>query len=456
MKLVSASPPGNVFMAALSIEDLQAKQQELQDASAELVNKADEEARDLSDEELDKIEANKVEVERLAKQISAREAAKPVAVGNGRKTAAEPKAASPKVPAQVRDSARHNFTSLGEFAHGVRAQALGNHDHETVKKLYAAATTYGNEGSGPDGGFLVPPEFTRQLWQKVEAEENLMNRCTQLTPSGNSMVIPKDETTPWGTAGIRVYWDGEAATISQSKPVFELSTLRLYKLTALVPASDELLEDSSGYESFINAKVPGIMAATINDKIVAGTGVGMPLGILASPSVVSVAKETSQPADTVWFANINKMWSRMYSPWRRNAVWLINQDVEPQLTAMAFQPAGASTMLPTASSAAAYLPQNGLSVSPYATLFGRPVIPVQATKTLGDQGDVILVDLNQYWVLRKAAGLRADTSMHLYFDQAVTAFRFIFRMNGQPAWSAAITPQNSSATLSWAVVLDAR
>jgi hypothetical protein len=62
----------------------------------------------------------------------------------------------------------------------------------------------------------------------------------------------------------------------------------------------------------------------------------------------------------------------------------------------------------------------------------------------------------QYWILRKAAGLKADTSIHLYFDQGLTAFRFTFRMNGQPAWSAPVTPQNSANTLSWAVVLDGR
>jgi HK97 family phage major capsid protein len=123
---------------------------------------------------------------------------------------------------------------------------------------------------------------------------------------------------------------------------------------------------------------------------------------------------------------------------------------------MAFQAVGASSDLPGTSAVPAYLPPGGLSGSAYGTLKGRPVVPIQAAKTVGDQGDIILVDLKQYWVLRKAAGMRSDTSIHLYFDQAVTAFRFIFRMNGQPAWSSSISPQNGSNTLSWAVALDAR
>lgn len=442
------------------IDSLNEERTGLLAASEEIVN-ALEDGVDLTDEQNAEIEANNTRIEAIDKQI--KNLTPLISKGKGRSTAAEVTNGTEPisngrrtVPATARDSQRFGFSNMGEFAIAARAHARGQHENEGVKKLVNAATTYGQEGVGVDGGFLVPPEFASEIWKKVEAEENLMNRCSMLTPEGNSMTIPKDETTPWGSSGLQAYWDGEGATLTQTKGVFESSTLRLHKLTALAPVTDEMLEDARGFESWIKAKVPGIMAHKINTAIVSGNGVGMPLGILASPSLVSVAKETSQPADTVWFQNINKMWSRMYAPWRRNAVWIINQDIEPQLLSMAFQPAGASSMLPSATSTPAYLPQNGLSGSPYATLLGRPVVPVQAAKTVGDQGDIMLVDFNQYWILKKAAGLRTDTSIHLYFDQAITAFRFIFRINGQPAWSAAITPQNSSNTQSWAVALDAR
>jgi HK97 family phage major capsid protein len=449
--------PGVITMSAPSIEDMQSRVDEI-NATAEEFRTRVEAGEELTDEETAAIEANATELEKLLNGLRVRKLLEPK--GAGRKTAPEPKNVAidggRRVPATVRDNARHNFTNLGEFALSVRSQKVGDFENEGVKKLMNAATTYGNETTGADGGFLVPPDFSNAIWQKVEAEENLMSRCTELTPSGNTMTLPKDEITPWGTSGIQFTWESEAAVVGQTKGVFESSTLRLYKLMALAPVSDEMLEDSRGFESWLMAKVPGLLSAKINDAIVAGTGAGQPLGILNSASKVSVAKETSQPADTVWFANINKMWSRMYAPWRRNSVWLINQDIEPSLHGMAFQATGASSMLPGTSAVPAYLPMNGLSGSPYATLMGRPVVPVQAAKTVGDQGDIILVDLKQYWLLRKASGIRTDTSMHLYFDQATTAFRFIFRVNGQPAWTSAISPENGSNTLSWAVVLDAR
>jgi HK97 family phage major capsid protein len=69
------------------------------------------------------------------------------------------------------------------------------------------------------------------------------------------------------------------------------------------------------------------------DAIVEGTGAGQPLGILNSPALISVAKETGQAAATIVKENVDKMWSRMWARARKNAIWLINQDIEPQLLA---------------------------------------------------------------------------------------------------------------------------
>lgn len=448
---------GPVTMDAVSaLAALEEKLQALVDESQGIIAAADEAEQDPSEDDLATIEANTAEIEKLKRQIAARKSLLPAA-GPGRRTTAEPAnradPANPgqrtRVPANARQAdPRGGFASFGQFAAATRHGSIqGN---EPDERLRNAATTYGNEGVGADGGFLVPPEFAREIWKKVEAEENLLNRCAELMTGTNNMTIPKDETAPWDHSnGIRVTWEGEAQAATQSKPAFEMSTIRLVKLMALVPLSDELVEDAVGLESWLNAKAPAKMAAKINTAIVDGTGAGQPLGILRSPSTISVAKETSQAADSIWFPNVSNMWSRMYGPWRRNAIWLINQDAEPQLDRMAFDPL-ATDKFPV------YLPSGGLSASPYATLKGRPVVPVEACKTLGDKGDIILVDLKQYWGLKKASGIRSDTSIHLYFDQAATAFRFIFRMNGQPAWSAAISPENGSLTRSWAVTLDAR
>ena len=282
----------------------------------------------------------------------------------------------------------------------------------------------------------------------VMGEESLIARTDQMTSSSNTLTMPKDETTPWGTSGMQAYWESEGSQITQSKPKFGESTIKLNKLSALVPVTEELMEDSPALDSYLRRKVPQIFDFKIQDAIIAGTGAGTPLGILNAPCLVSVAKESGQTADTINYDNLVKMWSRMYGPCRQRAVWLINQDIEPQLLKLSFE--GTSSSVP------AYMPANGLAGSPYATLFGRPVIPVQGCQTLGDLGDIVLADLTQYMTVTKTAGIRSDVSMHLFFDYDMAAYRFIMRIGGQPWWANAITPKNSSNTLGCFVALAER
>jgi len=163
--------------------------------------------------------------------------------------------------------------------------------------------------------------------------------------------------------------------------------------------------------------------------------------------VVSVAKEAGQAAATLVTANIFKMWSRMWARSRSNAVWFINQDIEPQLMALDI-PVGTGGM-------PVYLPQGGLSQSPFGTLLGRPVIPVEYAATLGTVGDICLADLSQYILIDKG-GVEAASSIHVQFLTDETAFRFVYRVDGQPAWNAPLTPFKGTNTLSPFVSLATR
>lgn len=448
--------PFGIRMDAVSaIDNLRARQQDFAAKAEAIIAAADEEGRELTDDELQTIENSTEEVAKLDKQIKAREAAARPAAGTGRRTTADAATTSAaaggaaRVAATVKDTARGGYKSFGEFASEVRAAGSGN--KQVPQRLLASATTFGDEGAGADGGFAVPPDFRQQIWQKVMGEDNLLTRCDNLVTSANSITVPKDETTPWQTSGgIQAYWDGEASTIGQSKPSLQMATVRLNKLSALVPVSEELLEDAVGIDSYLRTKAPVKMIAKINTAIISGTGVGQPLGFLNSNALVSVNEETSQAASTIYAKNIAKMWARMYAPCRRNAIWLINQDIEPQLQLMAFDPK-AATQVPI------YLPPNGMSDSPFGMLLGRPVVPVEACSALGTQGDINLVDLTQYMAATKGQDVRTDVSMHLFFDQALVAYRFILRLAGQPWWSTSIAAQNGSGNArSCFVTLDTR
>jgi len=357
------------------------------------------------------------------------------------------------------DDPTWGFRHFGEFALAVvhHADDPNKPVDERIAKR-ATLSTYGNEALGSDGAFAVPPDFRASIMEKVTGEDSLVPRTDQLTSSTNNLTVPKDETTPWQTTGgILANWTGEAGAITQSKPKLESSTLRLHKLAVLVPITDELASDAGALNGWITRKAPQKISFELNRVIVQGTGAGQPLGILNATSTVSVAKVSSQDADTVVAQNIVSMYGRMYAPWRRNSVWLINQDIEPQLLTMALPGKDNTGTAVTTYGSHVYLPQGGLSQSPFATLMGRPVIPTQACETLGDKGDIIFAALDQYVTVTKTAGgLRQDTSMHLWFDQDTMAFRFIMRIAGQPWWSSTIASRDGDTTYSAFVTLDAR
>jgi HK97 family phage major capsid protein len=282
-----------------------------------------------------------------------------------------------------------------------------------------------------DGGFAVPPDFREEILRKVQVESPLFGFTDQQTSTSNSITFPKDETTPWqASGGIRVNWTGEATLIPQSKAALGEDTVKLEKLSALLPVTEELLEDAPALGRYLSAKVPEAIGFKIDDAIINGTGTGQPLGVLASPALLTIAEETSQEADTIVFMNIVKMWAAMYGRGQNRAIWVTSPSVATQLMTMAFP--GAGTAVPV------YLPPNGLADSPYAKLLGRPIVVSEAAATLGDQGDIILMDPTQYMTVTKSIGLRADVSMHLFFDYDVTAYRFILRVGGKPWWSGPI------------------
>ncbi|MGE0722803.1 MAG: phage major capsid protein [Alphaproteobacteria bacterium] len=453
---VGRIPAGAILMAAESIEDIEARLAEIA-AESEAISAKD----DAEDDDVEKLEGLAAEADKLQRKLAARTALKKITDGQGRRTAAEPKdqtpgkpnGGRPVVPASAKvDTRTLGFKHLGEFASVVRAAAM--RDDGAQARLYNALGM--NEGVGEDGGFLVPAEFRDAIMKLVEGEDSLLPLCDSSTTSRNAVTQNVDKTTPWGTTGIQVYWESEGSSTTTTGAKFDQTTLRLNKLFARVDASDELLDDAPQLDNYLRVKAPEVMTSVINLAIVQGNGVGKPLGIMNSGALVTISKETSQPADTIHHRNLTKMMGRMYAKSWPRARWLMHQDVWAQLPLLSFRDIGAYPSTATGSAVPAYMPPSGISGAPYGTLFGRPIMVLEALETIGDLGDIVLADMTAYRAVTKAGGTRVDTSIHLKFDTDETVFRFIFRLAGAPWWSAPISPRDGSNTRSPFVTIESR
>jgi len=350
------------------------------------------------------------------------------------------------------ENKEESFGSFGEQLMAVVEAARGGGKVDPRLTTRALGLS---EGVPSAGGFLVQTDFSTELLKRVYQTGVLASRCRKIPISANANGIKIngiDESTRvsgsrWG--GLQTYWLSEAGTKYSSKPKFRQIELSLNKLIGLCYATDELLQDTAALESIITQAFSEEFGFVIDDAIVNGTGAGQPLGVLNSGALVTVGAEAGQPAATILTENIVKMWARMWARSRPNAVWFINQNIEPQLFTMSL--AVGIGGIPV------YMPANGLSGSPYASLMGRPVIAIEQCQTLGTLGDIILADMSQY-ILADKGGMQTAQSIHVQFTTDESVFRFVYRVDGQPIWNSALTPYKGTVanSLSPFVVLATR
>ena len=328
-----------------------------------------------------------------------------------------------------------------------------------VGSLYNGSRTKGSSGiSGlgervpSDGGFLVGVD-RGGLLERAYATGDILQRVDMMPISAgsNGMTLYAEDETSRATGsrrgGIRGYWAAEGATVTASKPKFREMNLKLRKLMALVYATDELLGDAAALEAYILRNVPEELRFLTEDAVFNGTGSGQPAGILSSTSLIEVAAETSQAANTIVAENIINMWAQLWAPARRNAAWFIDQTCEPQLYTMALSVGTGG--------APVYLPPGGLSGAPYATLMGRPVFAHEYGVAVGEPGDILLLDLGEYQMIEKG-GVESASSMHVLFLYDEQCFRFVYRVDGQSKWNSTLTPKSGGSAQSPFIALASR
>ncbi|OQB13557.1 MAG: Phage capsid family protein [Firmicutes bacterium ADurb.Bin193] len=354
------------------------------------------------------------------------------------------------VPVNKADNPQPNntgkFANLGEQLRAVYNAAQPNRPIIDERLMNSASGA--NESVPSDGGFLVQTDFASELLKHTFETGILAPRCKKIPISTNANALKinalddssRANGARWG--GIQTYWENEADELVSSKPKFRTMDLSLKKLTGLCYATDELLQDAAALQSVITQGFAEEFGFKIDDTILNGNGSGQPLGILNSPALVTVAKETEQTSK-ITVENLIKMWSRCWGRSRANAVWYVNQEIEPLLYTLKI------------GDVPVYLPAGGLSEKPYATLFGRPIVPLEQCSALGSVGDIILGDMSQYLLIDKG-GINTASSIHVRFLYDESVFRFIYRVDGQPIWNKPITPYKGSNTLSPFVTLAAR
>ena len=380
------------------------------------------------------------------------DAAKTEVMRKMRQATAERQPTSPVTPAQLIDVGKDRaedkpFNTFGEYLREVRTAEVSPADVTPRLRALRAGTGL-QEGVGSEGGFLIPPQYAQGLITRAFQGGNILSRVRKVQVQSNRYAVNVvDETSRvagsrWG--GITSSWLGEGSSPTASRPTFRQQYFDSKKVAVLGYVTEEQLEDYAATAQIIEQGFAEELTFELERTIMEGTGSGQPLGILNSTALVTQAAEGGQTATTVNINNVSKMYARLWSRSMGNAVWLINQDVLPQIATM------------TLGNFPIYLaPGQASNGSSFGLLFGRPVVVTEYNGTLGAVGDIVLADLDQYLVAERVAP-SMQSSMHVRFVQGEQAFRMIYRVDGAPLWNAALTPLKGSNTQSPFIALAAR
>lgn len=339
------------------------------------------------------------------------------------------------------------WESGAKFMQAVYKTKTGTIDDTSRNLLTRKASV--NTEIGIEGAFAVPPTVATEIMTKAFDTARLASRCDIVDISGNRYEGVKDETEPYSNDGIATAWLGEREEIGKSTPNLEEYEIKLNKLGALVPFTNESLADAAQMESFVRNRVPVKMGEALDAAVYNGDGVKKPQGMLHSRALLQVAKESGQTAATIVYENIKKVWTRIHAPNRQSGrgFWVANPDVEEILMDLEFPGDGRPL----------YIPGNSIANQPNSMLYGREIFFSQHAPALGSVGDLGFFDPNEYFLIRKVgANPRIDTSMHVYFERDMSALRFVMRVSGQSKWSRTIDQKNSAVDRSCFVAIAER
>ena len=427
-------------MTMKKVLEMKAKREDARLKAMAVLNKAEAEDRFLTEDEQKEIDGYESEIRSWDESITRAE--RMLAIEPEERTVTE----KPEVKPAPQKPEEKRFGTLGEqLLAAYRAAMPGGH---TDERLSTRAASGLNESTPSDGGFLVQQDFVKELLKRTYETGILASNVKKIPISTNAnglKINAVDEDSRangsrWG--GVQTYWEAEADEHTGSKPKFRQMELSLKKLTGLCYATDELLQDAAALEAVIRQAFAEEFGFKMDDAILSGSGEGEPLGILNSGALVKVEKEKDQK-DIITVENLIKMWNRLWSKSRANAVWYINQEIEPYLYTLKL------------GDKPVYIPAGGISEKPYGTIFGRPVVPLEQCNAAGEVGDIILADVGQYLLIDKG-GIKAASSIHVRFLYDENVFRFIYRVDGKPIWNKPLAPYKGKATVSPFITLDKR
>lgn len=442
------------------LQQMQQKLRELMVSARELKAQAEDESREFTAEDEARLDGVLAEIETVEADIEA-EKAKQVrlrgkleviegrgqALGNAVRPAPARRTQVEVGRTLADDDPSRGYRSPREFLMAVIDAGRTGRMEERLRPLATAGSDEQGEYSDAYGGFLVPETFSPNLLSVGSDSDFTVGRTTQIPMATPTVRIPartdKDHSTSV-SGGFTVSRRAETLAPTASRAAFEQVTLNAHTLMGAAYATEEILTDSPiSFAAIIQAGFNDEFGSRVLSEKLNGTGVGEYEGIMNCPALVSVAKEAGQAADSIVYENVIKMRAQIWG--YQDAIWHANHDCYPQLAQL-------SGIVGTGGS---LVWQPSAQEDRPDMLLGRPIYFTEYAETVGDAGDIMLVNWSQY-LEGVYQGMQSAASIHVRFLNHEQCFKFWMRNDGRSWWRTAMTPKKGANSLSPYVRLAAR
>lgn len=288
-------------------------------------------------------------------------------------------------------------------------------DQELVRKWFHCLITrdyagmsklqkdYLNTGTTTQGGYLVPPAPLLAEIQRFTEEYGVARRDMRYLPfsgPGNARVIPALASS------VSVFWTEEAGEKKSTKPTFGLVEQTLKKLAAIVPITEEILEDSAIDIIKLLGELFG-EAIALEEDTVFFTATTTPFkGVLFADGITPVNMATGKKASDITADNLLDMIYAVPRAVRNKGKFYLHSTIFKRLQ-----------KLRTSGATGDYIVQSPVGSQP-GTIWNRPyelldVLPDDTT-AVGSNPFMFYTDLGKTCVYGDKAGLKVKL-----LDQAI-------------------------------------
>ncbi|WP_458462419.1 phage major capsid protein [Paenibacillus sp.] len=420
---------------------LQTRAQKIQKQS-DIIEKARAEGgRDLTEDEAQDFDSLDTEIQDLEGQIEAkkkqtdRENSVSARMRSLEAPAGQPFRPSNFVPGPdpVEKKENYGFASIGEFVNAVRfGDSQGR--LESIRNDLSM-------GTSESGGYAVPEQFRDELL-RLTAEQAIVRPRANVIPPGtppdSKITIPVFEQGAKGAhGGVTVQWIGEGEEKPKTDAKLDVVTLEPYEVAATIQVTDKLLRNWGAANAFIRNLLSQAMVSAEDAAFISGDGVEKPTGFIDAAGRLVVNRAT---ADQISYEDAVLMLSKLLPASLGDALFIASQSAMPQVMTLK-DPAGNYIFI-----------QGDATKGVPSTLLGIPIRFTGKTRTIGQAGDLVLVDLG-YYLVKDGSGPFIAASEHVLFTKNQTIVKCFWNVDGKPWVKTPLTLEDGVTKVSPYVVL---